>query len=620
LERRLTAILAADVVGYTALMGTDEAGTLRRLTELREEILRPLIAEHRGRIVKLMGDGLLVEFASVVDTVACATAWQEKVAKHQADHDAGSKLQFRIGVNLGDVIVEDDDIHGDGVNIAARLERLAEPGGICLSGDAYRQAKGKIEAEFEDMGERDLKNVAEPVRVYRIAADGSVVADPSPTTDTLPLPEKPSIAVLPFTNMSGDPEQEYFSDGITEDIITDLSQVSGLFVVARNSTFTYKDKPVKVQQVSKDLNVRYVVEGSVRKAGNRVRISAQLIDGVTSGHLWAHRYDRDLTDIFAVQDEIAHSIAEALEVRLLPNESKAIKKIPTEDIEAYQFYLRGREFFNRHTKTSYDSARKMFSKAIELDPNYARAYAGIADCNTWLYEFYGTSVPLEEALAASAKALELDEELAEAHASRGSALAISGKYEMAEREFETAIRLDPNLFDGYYFYGWTCFAQGKFDQAARFLKRASEAQPDDFQSLMLLATTYRALGRQQDGEAADRRAFERAERELHLRPENARAAYVAAGALVSMGEPERAKEWASRALSMEPDDHLTLYNVACVYSLLGELDQAIDLLERSSVNRTSALKDWVKHDNNLDPLRDHPRFQAWMRNLDEQNG
>jgi len=619
LKRRLAAILAADVVGYTRLMGADEAGTLRRLTELREQVLEPLIAEHHGRVVKLMGDGLLLEFASVVDALTCALAWQTAVTERQTATDEDKRLQFRIGINLGDVIVEGDDIHGDGVNIAARLEGLAEPGGICISGKVYEEVRNKLPTAFEDLGEQEVKNIAEPVRVYRWT---DAAADPMPATAgverTLPLSDKLSIAVLPFNNLSGDSEQEYFSDGITEDIITDLSKVSGLFVVARNSTFTYKDKPVKVQQVSKDLNIRYVVEGSVRKAGNRVRISAQLIDGVSGGHLWADRYDRDLTDIFAVQDEIAHSIAEALEVKLLPNESEAIKKTHTKDIEAYEFYLRGRQFFNRHTKTSYDSARKMFAEAIELDPNYARAYAGIADCNTWLYESYRTSVPLEEVLAASAKALELDGELAEAHASRGYALAISEKYEMAEREFETAIRLDPNLFEGYYFYGRACFKQGRFDQAIGLLKRASEVQPDDFQSHNFSALTYRALGRQQDAEAAERRAFERAERELHLRPENVRATYYGAVALVSMGEPERAKEWASRALSMEPDDHLTLYNVACIYSLLGEFDQALDLLERSTV--PSAWKDWFKHDNDLDPLRDHPRFQAWMRKLDKQNG
>ena len=559
-----------------------------------------------------------MEFGSVVDAVNFAADVQRAMAERNAKVPEDRRIIYRIGINIGDVIVEGDDIYGDGVNVAARLEGLAEPGGVCISGDAYRQVRGKIDTTFEDLGEQEVKNIAEAVRVYRVtAADRS--AAPMTTTDP-PLPDTPSIAVLPFTNMSGDPEQEYFSDGITEDIITDLSKVSGLFVVARNSTFTYKDKPVKVQRVSKDLGVRYVVEGSVRKVGNRVRISAQLIDGVTSGHLWADRYDRDLTDIFAVQDEIAHSIAEALQVKLLPNESKAIKKIPTEDIEAYQFYLRGRQFFNRHTKTSYDLARKMYSKAIELDPNYARAYAGIADCNTWLYEHYGTSVPLEEVLAASAKALELDDELAEAHASRGYALAISEKYEMAEREFEKAIGLDPNLFEGYYFYARTCFNQGKFDQAIRLLKRASEVQPDDFQSLNLLALIYRALRRREDAEAAERRAFERAKRELHLRPENARAAYFCALALVSMGEPERAKEWASRALSMEPEDHLTLYNVACVYSLLGELDQAMDLLERLSVNKVTAWKDWFKHDNAFDPLRDHPRFQAWLRKLEKPNG
>jgi adenylate cyclase len=298
LERRLAAILAADVVGYTRLMGLDEAGTLRRLTDLREKVLAPLIAEHRGRIVKLMGDGLLVEFTSAVDCVVCAMAWQEQVTNAEAVGDVDKRLQFRIGINLGDVIVEGDDIHGDGVNIAARLEGLAEPGEICFSGDAYRQVRGKIEADFEDLGERELKNVAEPVRVYRVRALRSDGASTGRGAEPLPLPDKPSIAVLPFANMSGDAEQEYFSDGITEDIITELSRFDDLFVIARNSTFSYKGKSVRVQEIARDLGVAYVVEGSVRKAGARVRITAQLIEAASGNHIWAERYDGELENIY----------------------------------------------------------------------------------------------------------------------------------------------------------------------------------------------------------------------------------------------------------------------------------------------------------------------------------
>jgi adenylate cyclase len=330
LERRLAAILAADVVGYTALMGADESGTLRRLTGLRREFLEPLIGEHHGRIVKLMGDGLLVEFASVVDAVACALAWQDGVAERGSATDESKRLQFRIGINLGDVIVEDGDIHGDGVNIAARLEGLAEPGEICLSDDAFRQVRGKIEAEFEDLGEQDLKNVAEPLRVYRIAGDGSGAARVAPEREPRALPDKPSIAVLPFANMSSDPEQDYFSDGITEDIITELSRFASLFVIARNSSFAYKGQAVDVRRVAEELGVRYVLEGSIRRAGHRVRITAQLIDRETGKHVWAERYDRDMADLFAVQDEVTQAIAATIEGRMAASGAQRSRRKPTE--------------------------------------------------------------------------------------------------------------------------------------------------------------------------------------------------------------------------------------------------------------------------------------------------
>ena len=342
MERRLAAILAADVAGYTALMGADEPGTLLRLTDLRRDFLEPLIDEHRGRVVKLMGDGLLVEFASVVDAVTCALAWQDGVLEKEATAEEDKRLRFRIGINLGDVIVEGDDIHGDGVNIAARLERLAEPGGICLSDDAYRQARGKVEAEFDDMGEQRLKNVAEMVRVHRIVGDSPGTSGAKSAREPLALPDKPSIAVLPFANMSHDPEQEYFSDGVTEDIITELSRFRELFVIARNSSFSYRGKAVKVQDIAADLGVQYVLEGSVRAAGDRIRIAAQLIDAETGHHFWSERYHREITDLFSLQDEIAQTVAGTVAGRLkLTAEDGAARK-PIENLEAYDYALLGR--------------------------------------------------------------------------------------------------------------------------------------------------------------------------------------------------------------------------------------------------------------------------------------
>jgi len=311
-ERRLAAILAADVAGYSRLMGADEEGTLARLKALRRELIDPKIAEHRGRIVKTTGDGLLIEFPSIVEAISCAVAVQRVMVDRNAGTPEEQRITFRVGVNLGDIIVEDGDIHGDGVNIAARLEAIAEPGGICLSEDAFRQVRGKVDAEFVDIGEQALKNIARPLRVYRVLPARSAEV-PAPA---LPLPEKPSIAVLPFANMSGDPEQEYFADGMVEEIITALSRIRWLFVIARNSTFTYKGQAVDVKQVGRELGVRYVLEGSVRKGGNRVRITAQLIDALAGTHLWADRFDGSLEDVFDLQDKVAFSAAGVIESTL----------------------------------------------------------------------------------------------------------------------------------------------------------------------------------------------------------------------------------------------------------------------------------------------------------------
>ena len=611
MERRLTAILAADVVGYSRLMGANESGTLAALDQLRSDLVNPKISEHQGRIVKLTGDGMLVEFPSVVNAVACAAEMQRGICKRNAGVPKDHRIEFRIGVNVGDVIVQGEDIFGDGVNVAARLESIATSGGITISGPVRDHLGNRLDLAFEDMGEQTLKNIERPVRVYRVCLDNPTAQG---TRDKVAMQhgssDKPAIAVLPFNNMSGDPEQEYFSDGITEDIITDLSKVSGLLVTARNTAFTYKGKAVKVQQVAQELGVPFILEGSVRKAGARVRVTAQLISSENDAHVWADRYDRDLTDIFAIQDEITHAIVEQLKVKLLPQEKKSIGQAPTDNVEAYTYYLRGRQFMQRHSKSNYQLARRMFARAVDLDPLYARAYAGIADCDSFLFLHYHLEAGIDSILATSAKALGLDDRLAEAHASRGLALSLGQRHEEATAEFEEAIALDPNSFEAHYFYARACVTQGKFERAATLFERAAENKPDDYQSLCLLIPTYRSLGRHTDSQNAARRGIERAERELTIHPENARPAYLGAAALAALGETDRAREWAARALAIDPDDVLTQYNVACVYSILGDVEQALDLLERLLPNAGHELKHgWIKNDSDLDPLRRHPRFQ-----------
>jgi adenylate cyclase len=421
--------------------------------------------------------------------------------------------------------------------------------------------------------------------------------------------DRPSVVVLPFNNMSGDPEQEYFSDGITEDIITDLSKVSGLFVVARNTAFTYKGRPVKVQDVSRELGVDFVLEGSVRKAGPRVRVTGQLINGKDGGHVWADRYDRDLTDIFAIQDDITHAIVEELKVKLLPQEKKSIAHAPTGNMEAYAYYLRGRQFLHRHSKSYYQMARRMFLKAVELDPHYARAYAGIADCDSFLFLQYHEGVEVEGILATSAKAIALERGLAEAHASRGLALSLAQRHEEAVAEFEEAISLDRNSYEGHYFYARACFTHNNLTQSAALFERAGELRPDDYQSVAFLVMIYRSIGRERDIEAAARKALDRAEKELTLHPENPRPAYLGANCLLAIGERERAMEWLARALAIDPDDILTQYNVACLYAKLGNFDPAFDMLEKLLPHANHETKAWVKVDSDLDGLRSLPRYR-----------
>jgi adenylate cyclase len=608
-QRRLAAILAADVVGYTRLMERDEAGTLERLKTNRNSLVLPSIDRHGGRVVKLLGDGLLVEFASVVAAVSCALDIQQAAADSDADLSADQRIRYRIGVNLGDLIVEGDDLYGEGVNVAARLQVFAGPGSIAISQTVRDHVAGRLPVTFTDLGEHVLKVDERPIRIFAVGPGGAITRADSGMPSITAVDQRPSICVLPFINMSGDPEQEYFSDGITEDIIIDLTKVSALSVIARNTAFTFKGKAVDIGQLARQLKATHVVEGSVRKSGGRVRIAAQLIDGSRGDHVWAERYDRDLNDVFSVQDEIAKAIAAALKIKLLPKEREAIERRSTHDTRAYQFYLLSRNYL-QHGSKHIEMALRFCRRAVELDPNYARAWAMVA-----LYEtdrnLAGRSP--DTGMHAVERALSLDPELAEAHAARGRILGEQGRYDEAVAAHEESLRLDRDSYDVRYCYGRTCIRFGQHESAIVHFERAAQLLETDYVSPGFVAQSCRALGRRGDCMAAARQSVERAEGEITLRPDNAHALVSGALALAYLGESDRAKDWISRALIIiEPDDAVEQYNLACALAQVDEADQAIDLLE-SCVERLPAQSaNWIKNDSDLDPLLHHPRFRALM--------
>ncbi len=501
-QRRLAAILAADVAGYSRLMGADEEGTLSALTAHRTELIEPCVAEHRGRVVKTTGDGLLVEFPSVVDAVRCAVAFQDGMRARNADTPEDRRIVFRIGVNLGDVIIQDGDIYGDGVNVAARLEGLAEPGSVCVSGSVHEQVVNKIEVRFDDLGPRRVKNIGEPVRAFRIRSDESAAAGPDPA-GAPPLPDKPSIAVLPFENMSADPEQEYFSDGITEDIITELSKISGLFVIARHSAFTYKGQSITLKQVGRELGVRCVLEGSVRKAGNRLRITAQLIDAMTDHHLWAERYDRDIEDIFAVQDEVARCVADALAVTLKPGESEQLAHAPTESISAYDHYLRARTRPWPPTESNIASARAAYASMIDHEPDFVGGYAGKSISHS-MAVLFGHSKDIDfDATAAmdlGRQAIELDPEFARSHSALGLAHSASGQHAEAVAAARRAVELQPGDADSHAWLARCQMWAGESEEACDAAEMALRLDPQYVEGpyLNLLGRVLYISGRDQE--------------------------------------------------------------------------------------------------------------------------
>jgi adenylate cyclase len=451
--RRLAAILVADIAGYSALIGADEARTVRDLKD-RLAIVLPMISGHGGRVIDTAGDGILAEFGSVVNAVECAAAIQKTMMACNAGVEDGRQMQFRIGINIGDVIHDESRLYGDGVNIAARLEAIAEPGGICISGATYEQVRNKLALEVTDLGLQSLKNIAQPVRIYRITTEPYL--RPAQAKPLLALPDKPSIAVLPFANLSGDPQQEYLADGIVEDIITELSRFSELFVIARNSSFQYKGKSPDIRHVGRELGVRYVLEGSIRRAGDRIRISAQLIDAVIGAHRWGERYDRELKDIFAVQDEVSRAIVTNLAAHVNRAETERTLLKPPATWQAYDFLVRASDIFNA-MRSSFNvadlyEARRLLERSIALDPHYARAYATFS--NTHLFAFANpvdedclSAAALERAHLLARKAVQLDPNLPIAHASLGSVLSFEGQHEQSIAAFEKAIALNPNFTD-----------------------------------------------------------------------------------------------------------------------------------------------------------------------------
>jgi adenylate cyclase len=536
-DRRLAAILAADVAGYSRLMGADEEGTHERLKALRHELVDPKIAEHHGRIVKTTGDGMLVEFASVVDAVRCAVELQQSMPKRNAGAAAHNRLELRIGINLGDVIVEPDDLYGDGVNIAARIEALADAGGVFVSNTVHDQVRDRLPFVFEDLGAQQVKNIARPVRVYRVRDLGSAASPSAPIQPVLPLPDKPSIAVLPFANMSGDPEQEYFVDGMVEEIITALSRIRWLFVLARNSSFTYKGQAVDVKQVGRELGVRYVLEGSVRKAGQRVRITGQLIDAATGAHLWADRFDGSLEDVFDLQDKVASSVAGVIEPALQAAETARSAARPTADLTAYDLYLRAYAMV-LGSKRQVPEALRVLEQAIARDPRYGPALAWAAICCVRLLMDGGSEDPAAERLKGAdfaRRALEVagddpgiladaafalayfGEDIGAMMALVDRALALSpnfargwhvsgalrnwaGQSDIAIEHVEAALRLSPRarIGDPLIHIAGVHFFSRRFDQAVPLLLLAIQEDPSFPAPYRYLAASYAHMGRLDD--------------------------------------------------------------------------------------------------------------------------
>jgi adenylate cyclase len=550
-ERRLAAILAVDVAGYSRLMGEDEEGTLAALRAVRRELADPKIAEHRGRIVKTTGDGLLVEFASIVDAVRCAVEVQREMIARNAAAPAGRRIEFRMGINVGDIIIEDGDIFGDGVNIAARLEALAEPSGICLSAAAHEQVRDRLDLAFDDLGEQQVKNITRPVRTYAVALGASSRAA-LPVGAPPPLPDKPSLAVLPFQNLTGDAEQEYFVDGMVEEITTAIARLPWLFVIARNSAFTYKGKPVDVKQVAQQLGVRYVLEGSVRKAGNRVRITGQLVDTATGAHIWADRFDGALDDIFELQDQVASSVAGVIEPKLRQAEIERASRKPPANLTAYDLYLRALAQSYRFTEESAAEAVVLTRRALAIDPSHAPAAALAGSCRV-IQRIQGwgalSAADVAEAVRLSRQALEVERDDAETiRRAAWTLFFLAGEVALPAAALDRALALNPNAAHAWLVRGSIQAHRNEPDAAIKAIERARRLSPYDpstFHCAVNIAVAHLAARRFE-------LAIEWADRALHDQPRLGSAMRVKVVALAHLGHLDAARAELARVLTIDP--------------------------------------------------------------------
>jgi len=547
-ERRLAAIMAADVAGYSRLIEADEEGALGRLKALRAEIIDPKIAEHRGRIVKTTGDGLLVEFASVVDALRCAAELQAAVAETNSSLPLERRIDFRIGIHQGDIVVEDGDIFGDGVNVAARLEGLATPGGICVSSRVQEDAAGRLDLAFQDLGEQNLKNIARPIRVYRVGPDKAATPLAQPT---LPLPDKPSVAVLPFQNISGDPEQEVFADGMVEDITTALSKLRWFFVIARNSSLAYKGRAVDVKQVGRELGVRYVLEGSVRRGGTRLRITAQLVEAETGNHVWAERYDRDIGDIFAVQDEITERVVAAIEPELYAAENIRSERKPPESLDAWECVIRALSAIGLGTRETNTEAERLCRRAIAISPRYGQAHSLLSWALLRSTMWAGDLPKLAPEISAEAQtALALDERDPWAHLAQGNLFNRLHRSAEAERELRRGLELNPNFALAHALLGASLAARGSHQAGIDSARHASRLSPNDrsvsmFASMALMAAHVGA------GSYAECVSWARLMTETH--PEHLAGHIYLTAALAILGEMTEATDALAPLLRLRPE-------------------------------------------------------------------
>jgi len=616
LPHRLVAVWFADVAGYSARAAEDESGALQ-LIEILQALSRETVGRYDGRIVKFIGDAVLAEFPSTALAVQAAAALSRAYLEQSAA--TGHAHSLSVGVQVGDVAVSSEgDLYGDAVNAAARIQEAAEPGQVVVSQDVWRQLRGRPEFCFEPLGDRSLKGVG-PIGLYVVTIEDSGMGFP----ETIPLRNKSeeetkkgirSLGVLPFVDLSADRDQEYFGDGVAEEILNALAKVGGLHVPARTSCFAFRGANLDAREIGRRLGVDALLEGSIRKAGDRVRISVQLIDARNGYHSWSERFDRDIEDIFAIQDEIARSVIDALSLSLTQSEKRRLLRASTKSVEAYEFYLRARKLFQQWTRQSIELAGQMFERAIELDPYFAAAWAGLATAQVHLFSLGGRDADLQKAHSASTRALELDPELADAHVAAGQGFSMEQRYSEAAAEFERAIELDPTLFDGYYYFARCCFKAGDLNKALKLFEKAQSVRPEDYQSAALIAAVLRQLGRNDEAQRAEQLAIESINKHLDLHVDEARALSLGAIILARLGEVERAKQWNERAMSLAPDDDAILYNASCVFAVLGEEDRALAGLQRA-IEAGLAGGDWLSHDPDWERLRDHPRFQTLVQRL-----